>query len=230
MMSWPFPSLKNPASFTMLTANDTDPEHDPLKITSVYGISGGGFVQVDPQHPNTILFVPNHFKGQATFKYQITDGNKNTATATVTIIEPFFLYRGIYAGAISGQIPSNSNSGYFSLSVAPEGGFSGQLHLVGITYPLKGTFNATGGFTGDIVKPDLSRLKLTLQFPMTLQGQPIQGTLAGGPETLAFTLPFQNHSSRNPSKFTGQYTFQLPPPNSNSSTPQGVGVWRSPDQ
>ena len=68
--------------------NDTDPDSDPLTVTSV-GTSPDGTVAINPD--GTVTFTPNPgFYGEATFTYTVTDpdGLTDTATVTVTVVEP----------------------------------------------------------------------------------------------------------------------------------------------
>ena len=64
--------------------NDTDPENDPLTVTSVTQGTNGSVV-IDPVSGNPV-YTPNaDFNGTDTFTYTIDDGNGGTDTATVTV-------------------------------------------------------------------------------------------------------------------------------------------------
>jgi len=64
--------------------NDTDPDGDPLSITSTTSPQSGT-IQVNGD--GTIDYIPaDNFVGQDTFTYTISDGNGGMSTATVTII------------------------------------------------------------------------------------------------------------------------------------------------
>jgi CshA-type fibril repeat protein len=68
--------------------NDTDPDAEPLTVTSV-GTSPDGTIAINPD--GTVTFTPNPgFYGDATFTYTVTDpdGLTDTATVTVTVVEP----------------------------------------------------------------------------------------------------------------------------------------------
>ncbi|MDB5425721.1 MAG: thrombospondin [Phenylobacterium sp.] len=74
-----------PVTFTagQLTGNDTDPEHDPLTITSVQA-GDHGTVVLNPD--GTVTFTPDaDYNGPATFTYTIADGQGGTDTATVNV-------------------------------------------------------------------------------------------------------------------------------------------------
>lgn len=72
-----------PAS--LLLANDSDPDGDPLQIVSVSNPSArGGTVTFDGTR--VIYVPPPNFNGPDTFTYTISDGRGGTATATVTVM------------------------------------------------------------------------------------------------------------------------------------------------
>ncbi|MDH3308124.1 MAG: Ig-like domain-containing protein, partial [Acidimicrobiia bacterium] len=77
-----------PVTVTVL-ANDSDPNGDPLTVTSVTQPAGGATTGVVVLNPDgTITFTPAApFRGNAVFTYSITDGT-DPATATVTIQVP----------------------------------------------------------------------------------------------------------------------------------------------
>ena len=66
---------------SQLTANDTDPESDPLTVTAVGGATQGT-VRLDA---GTIVFTPNaNYNGTAGFTYTLSDG-KGSATGNVDL-------------------------------------------------------------------------------------------------------------------------------------------------
>jgi hypothetical protein len=71
-------------SAAALTANDTDPDSDPLTITGVSNATHGT-VSFDAQ-ANTITFTPtNGYIGPAAFNYSVSDGRGGTASAEVSL-------------------------------------------------------------------------------------------------------------------------------------------------
>jgi large repetitive protein len=63
-------------------ANDSDPDGDPLTITSA--TSPNGSVVINPD--GTITYTPNpNFNGPATITYTISDGQGGTSTATIAV-------------------------------------------------------------------------------------------------------------------------------------------------
>ena len=66
----------------MCLANDTDPDGDPLTVTSAS--AANGTVTINPD--GTLRYVPNaNFNGTDTITYTISDGQGGTSTATVTV-------------------------------------------------------------------------------------------------------------------------------------------------
>ena len=66
-----------------LLANDSDPEGDPLAVTSV-SQGANGSVAINPD--GTVTYTPDaDFSGSDTFSYSISDGNGGTATESVTV-------------------------------------------------------------------------------------------------------------------------------------------------
>lgn len=64
-------------------ANDTDPEGDPLTVTSAISGSANGSVTTNG---TTVTYTPTAgFFGTDSFTYVISDGNGNTATGSVTV-------------------------------------------------------------------------------------------------------------------------------------------------
>jgi Bacterial Ig domain len=71
-----------PVTITVL-ANDTDPNGDPLTVTSVSGAVGGSAAITAG---NTVTFTPAAgFSGAASFTYTISDGRGGTASTGVTV-------------------------------------------------------------------------------------------------------------------------------------------------
>jgi hypothetical protein len=65
-----------------LLANDSDPEGDPLTLTSA--TAPNGIVTINPD--GTITYTPNaNFSGTDTITYVISDGDGGTATATIAV-------------------------------------------------------------------------------------------------------------------------------------------------
>ncbi len=71
----PIPSIN-------VLANDSDPDGDPLSVTSASALNGT--VAINPD--GTLRYAPNaNFNGTDTITYTISDGQGGTATATVTV-------------------------------------------------------------------------------------------------------------------------------------------------
>ena len=77
-------AMNTPIAFTSaaLLANDTDPEHDPLSVTSVQAAQHGTVSLVG----GVATFTPTTgYTGAASFSYTISDGHGGADTATVDI-------------------------------------------------------------------------------------------------------------------------------------------------
>lgn len=64
--------------------NDTDPDRDPLTITGVSAVTGGGAATL-LTNPQRIRFVAPASAGTKTFTYTISDGQGHTASTTVAV-------------------------------------------------------------------------------------------------------------------------------------------------
>jgi subtilisin-like proprotein convertase family protein len=79
--------MDTPVTIDVL-ANDTDPENDPLGVTSVGTASNGAVID---HGDGTVTYTPNTgYTGPDSFSYTISDGNggEDTATVTVTVRDP----------------------------------------------------------------------------------------------------------------------------------------------
>ncbi|MEA5539546.1 Ig-like domain-containing protein, partial [Limnoraphis robusta Tam1] len=66
--------------------NDSDPENDPLEISSFEATSTNGATITRSQNAQALVYTPPAgFSGTDSFTYTISDGNGGTDTATVTI-------------------------------------------------------------------------------------------------------------------------------------------------
>lgn len=65
-------------------ANDSDPNHFALTVTSIPATPAHGTAQVNPDNTITYTPLPN-YSGSDAFSYAISNGHGGTATATVTI-------------------------------------------------------------------------------------------------------------------------------------------------
>ena len=186
-------------------ANDSDPAGSPLTITAVTPPSLGQAVISGA----TIIYTPNmsfaSYAGTDSFTYTITDGLGNTATAKVTIGNPFYLQKGNFAGTLG-----NPGGGYLTLTTAGNGSFTGKLRVGKTSYSLKGSFNSSGAYTAT-VNGELLVLQMDLsQLTGNAFGSyVITGTYNG----VAFdSYHALYNSSTNPAPEVGVYTVLIDPP------------------
>ncbi|WP_413166581.1 Ig-like domain-containing protein [Capilliphycus salinus ALCB114379] len=80
--------FNTPVTINVL-GNDTDPENDPLSITTFDQNSANGGTVARSENGQLIYTPAENFTGTDTFTYTINDGNGGTDTATVTVtVEP----------------------------------------------------------------------------------------------------------------------------------------------
>ena len=98
-------------------ANDTDPDGDPLQISSAYSPDGTVVINAD----RTITFLPAaNFNGTTTITYAISDGQGGTSTAIVTVtVSPVN-----DAPVVDTPLPNQSDLDGTLVSVATAGNFS----------------------------------------------------------------------------------------------------------
>ena len=129
-------------------ANDSDPDGDPLTVTSADAQNGTVVIEAD----GTITYTPNtNFNGTDTITYEISDGNGGTSIATVSITVSDVNDTPVTAGAIGNQ--TNLDAQVISLPVA--GAFSDPdgdtLSYTATGLPAGLTINAaTGVISGTI--------------------------------------------------------------------------------
>ena len=206
-----------------ILGNDTDTENDPLTILNV----GTPLFGKTSKSGNTVIYTPNHkFKGTDSFTYEICDranGLGNKSSSTVTIRNPFLLGRGTYASSLSGMGGSHDVSGYFNAKVSPSGEFTSFFRFAGKGYRLRGRFDLSGNYTGEIARGKLPPIQLSLLYAVSGNTRQISGTVTFAAETIQFVAPIVNWTRTTPAPAARKYTAVLPAPNTVSSTPQGHG-------
>jgi len=200
-------------------ANDSDPNGFPLTITAISQPSlGNAVLSVDG---TTVTYTPNMsfsaFAGTDKFTYTISNGNGGTATAEIIIGNPYYLQKGVFAGALN-----TIGGGYVTLATTANGAFTGKLRVGTATYVLKGNFAADGSYNATV-----DGAPLTLQFDTTdLAGEAfgqyqITGSYNGNSITAYHAL---YNSITNPAPEVGTYMVLLPAASStNPLIPSGSG-------
>lgn len=129
-------------------SNDTDPDIDPLRITTANATHGTVVINGN----NTLTFTPDaDFNGVAIVTYMITDGNGGFSTATLTVT-----VNAVNDAPVSDPLPNLANQDNQSVSVAV-GGFFSDIDGDTITFSASGlpaglSISADGTISGTIDK------------------------------------------------------------------------------
>ncbi len=200
-------SLLTPFTLPVL-ANDTDPEGRALTITAVTR-AGEGKVSVAANQLSLIYQPEVSFatSGLAdTFTYTVSNGDK-TATAQVTVLNPFYHRQGNFDGLVTA---GTTNAGYLALTLGSAGTFTGSLNVDGAVSAFHGTFSSSGAASVSIARK--SPLLLQLQFNEAA-GASITVSFLDGVNSYAGTLESQVAvSALNSVAQAGHYTVIIPPP------------------
>jgi hypothetical protein len=217
-------SLTLPAINANVLKNDSDPNHDPIRLV---GVTQGAHGSVEINADGSITYLPApDFDTTDSFTYTIVDTLGATATATVNVSLPLDLLRagaGAYAGVLT---LAGSPRGYWGVTLTPSGGFSGALFLDGVKAALKGNFGTDGTFQQTFPRTGLPSLTLTLQLdPARNQ---ITGTVSDGTDTfdVDLTRTFPRFTGSQPTAHVGRYTLLFMPDPAeigNAAIPQGTG-------
>jgi hypothetical protein len=97
-------------------ANDSDPDGDPLIVTTASALNGS--VTINPN--GTLTYTPNaNFNGTDTISYTISDGQGGTATATVTVT-----VNSVNDVPVAGVLGNHADSDNEGVSFSVAGAFS----------------------------------------------------------------------------------------------------------
>ncbi len=185
-------------------ANDSDPDGDPLTVTSA--IAPNGTVVINPD--GTVTYTPNpNFNGTDTITYTVSDGNGGTATAIVTIT----VTATNDAPTVATPIPSQSENDGSPVNLPVAGNFT---DLDGD--PL--TFTATGLPAG-----------LTISPAGVITGTIDKNASQGGPNADGIYTVTVTASDGQGGTVTSTFTYTVgnPPPaaaNDSATTPEDTPV------
>ncbi|WP_246101875.1 DUF4082 domain-containing protein, partial [Methylobacterium terricola] len=132
---------------SMLLANDTDPNGDPLTVTSVSGATNGT-VSLNVQNA-TVTFTPTTgYTGPAGFTYAISDGRGGTASASValTVSAPGTAPVSLFPSSASPAVANTSDGAAVELGVKFQASSAGTVSAIKF---YKGSQN-TGTHTGTL--------------------------------------------------------------------------------
>ena len=143
------------ASINVL-GNDSDPDGDPLTVTTAS--AANGTVTINPD--GTLRYVPNaNFNGTDTITYTISDGQGGTATARVTVTVAPVNDAPVAVGTLPNQVNVDAATG---ISVATASGFT-DIDNPTLTYSAAGlpaglTINATTGVISGTIDRSASQV------------------------------------------------------------------------
>ena len=119
-----------------MLANDTDPNNDPLTVTSVTQPANG---QVVKNGDNTVTYTPHTvFAGADYFTYTVNDGRGGSDTATVTVIIERTQSTEEAKASGQGTIPGSTVLNFHFNAKSSDGAANGRLNCDGIL-ELRGT-------------------------------------------------------------------------------------------
>ncbi len=200
-------------------ANDTDTERDALVVISATQAAAGSV----GLSGNKVIYTPGPaFAGSDTFSYRISDGH-STATANVTLRNPFVATRGVYNGLLADSAAPATITGFFKIATTGTGSFSGTLRLAGGTFVLSGAFNLAGDFAAVIPRAYLAPLQVALHLDFA--GAVVSGSVSDGATTATLGAERVIFSTANRAPQTGKYTLHLPvdPLDDAPEFPHGIG-------
>jgi len=146
------------------------------------------------------------------------------------VINPFTPVQGKYAGILTSA--DSASTGYVSGKLTHLGNFSLKAILGTLTLPIKGRFSPDGHFTRQFVVGGVSyAIDLTLNVTGT-GARTITGTIVRGNMSATLTAdlsPFQKKTNPVPAELVGTFNFLLPPnPNvTDPNYPIGIGFGRA---
>jgi len=197
----------------------------PLTIESV-SAPADGHVVIDG---SSIIYTPHanfaHISGTDSFTYTLIDSEGATTSGTVQISDAFRAGAGSYEGLVTDDGGKSSNVGYITLHVSSSAAFTGKLLFGGLTFPIRGAFDAAGFFVGRSNTPDRANpLKITLQldFPYSASdpdNYKVVGAVIGATDHASVNaFRDQPYVAAHPAVDAGLYTVLLPYTTSTSST------------
>ncbi len=174
----------------------------PLELGALYNVTA---------KPNAgWVFLGWSGPGISTNSPSLQFGMTSNLTITATFIPNPFIplvgtYQGLFADTNGVAVES---SGFISLALKNTGAFSAKIAIGGKSYSLSGQFDATGKFSGSLVRPNIGALNVKLQ--LDLNGSTITGTVDDFVWTAQLRANRAVFSKTNPAPKAGKYTLALP--------------------
>jgi hypothetical protein len=169
-----------------------------------------------------------NFAGDDSFTFKVTDGLLDSAPATVSLtVSPPAYYSGSFVGAITGADPAHS--GTIKINALGTGAFTGSLKYGGVTYTLKGRFDASGQYRATLTRKGSPTLTLTFSSGLLNGQDAIFGTVSNAADSVSSAITATNaiYSKTKPAPEAGSYTAVIPPDATQTdpaAAPQGYGA------
>ena len=215
------PLKEGPLTIAVL-ANDTDPDNDPLTVTSV---TDGQYGTVSNNHDGTVTYVPGplfSFVRDDAFLYNINDGHGGESAATIRI-RSLNDFAGQYSDLLL-TTASQEPAGMARISLTKTGTFTGQIRLSGTNYNFHGTVDSGGHAAISIKRPKATPLILKLEIS-TFFSSLLDGTLTADAVDYNFTARQSSLFLTIPPR-VGAYNLVLPPAaatHDDPTYPLGIG-------
>jgi len=176
--------------------------------------------------PHLIYTSVPTFAGTDSFTFKATDDGGDSTPATITIkVSPPVSKTGFYSGHYVGLIDGVdvAHSGTITITTTGTRAFTGSITVGGVTYKLKGTFDANGQYQINIPRKNLPALIGTLSFGLPLGADVITGTFNG----TSIVANNAVYKTATPPPQARRYTVMIPPDAAQTDgafAPQGYGV------
>ena len=137
-------------------------------------------------------------------------------------------HAGVYSGPLLDRDDHSLRGRFGALRLNRSGGFTAVLFVDGNRSVLRGRFEGSAPFSGQVLDADGQSRDVTLTLQQTdtqAGGVRVQATLdGGGLEAAATLVKSAFHPRNNPSPWSGRYTLLMPPPETpTAGVPEGTG-------
>ncbi len=160
-----------------------------------------------------------------TISFTVPDAD---STLTATFVQSPFVgtVAGVYNGLAQESFLLFQASGMIQVTLVPTGVFTGKLILGGITYPLRGEFNGSGDYFGQVKRKNDTTLDLSLHVALAPgDARKITGTIESNTFTSIVSADRAafDRTHPAPADLVHSYTLFFPQPPAGAGRPLGYG-------